>query len=123
MADILLADDDGATRAFAKRALTGDGHNVIEVEDGKRALSQIQSRQFDVLVSDLDMPELDGIGLAAQVSARHPNLKILLVSGLGDELKRAEGFDKSKVSTLAKPFTLEQLRSAVRALIAIGSGP
>ncbi|MCB1529191.1 MAG: response regulator [Hyphomicrobiaceae bacterium] len=118
MAEILIADDDEATRSFASRALSGDGHNVLEVENGKRALSQIQSRHFDVLVSDLDMPELDGIGLAAHVTTHHPSLKVLLISGLGDELRRAAGFDKNKLATLSKPFTLEQLRAAVRALLA-----
>ena len=58
------------------------------------------------------------MALAARVAPVMPKLKVLLVSGLGDELKRAAGFPGDRVSTLAKPFTLEQIRMAVRKRLA-----
>ncbi len=117
MARILLADDDAATREFAQRALQFDGHTVIAAEDGLEALQHLEAAHFDLLVSDLDMPGLDGYALVHRIAGKQPKLKILLMSGLGHELKRAEGLPADRVATLAKPFTLEQMRQLVRGLI------
>lgn len=116
MARILVADDDAALRALVARTLTGDGHQVVAVGDGLDALEQVRGGHFDLLVSDLDMPGLDGMGLAAKVTSVMA-LKVLLISALSEELQRAEGFPSERVSTLQKPFTLEQLRSKVRTLL------
>lgn len=118
MTRILLADDDPALRDMVQRALQSDGHSVVAVEDGQEALEKLSRDSFDLLVSDLDMPGLDGMGLAAHVSARIPALKVLLMSGLADELKRAEGFPRDRFATLAKPFTLDQIKAAARKLLA-----
>lgn len=117
MASILLADDDTALRNFVQRALVADGHNVTAVEDGGEALQRLEAASFDMLVSDVDMPGLDGLSLASRVAARASGPKVLLISGLGHELKRAGGLPQDRVATLQKPFTLEQLRKAVRALL------
>ena len=117
MARILIADDDASLRELARRALVSDGHDVVAAEDGLEALKTVTAGGFDVVVSDLDMPGLDGFGLASQVIARLPSAKILLVSGLSDELKRAEGLPRERVVTLQKPFTLDQLRTQVRNLL------
>ena len=116
MARILVADDDAALRALVVRALSSDGHQVEEAGDGLDALEQIQVGRFDLVVSDLDMPGLDGMGLVARVTP-HTKLKVLLISALSEELQRARGFPADRVGTLEKPFTLEQLKSRVRALI------
>lgn len=118
MASILLADDDTALREFVQRALVADGHKVVAVDDGSEALQHLEAASFDMLVSDVDMPGLDGLTLAARVAKRASGPKVLLISGLGHELKRAEGLPANRVATLQKPFTLEQLRKAVRALLA-----
>lgn len=121
MSRILLADDNTALRTLVQRALVGDGHDVIAVEDGLDALSALASHTFDLVVSDLDMPGLDGIGLAAKITSgmtgRTAGVKILLISGLAEELQRAQGFPRERVATLQKPFTLDQLRERVRALL------
>lgn len=119
MARILLADDDATLRDLVQRALTSDGHVVVAVEDGIDALSAVTSSPFDLLVSDLDMPGLDGMGLAAKVTSQLVGVKVLLISGLADELQRARGFPPARVGTLQKPFTLEQLREKVRALLGV----
>ncbi|HRY06171.1 MAG TPA: response regulator [Hyphomicrobiaceae bacterium] len=121
MARILLADDDVALRTLVHKALSGDGHHVIAVDDGLDALATLSSQAFDLVVSDLDMPGLDGMGLAAKItSGTTPgaaSTKILLISGLADELQRASGFPPERVATLQKPFTLDQLREKVRAML------
>ncbi len=121
MSRILLADDDAALRALVSRTLAADGHEVVAVEDGLDALNALSSQAFDLVVSDLDMPGLDGMGLAFKITsgglAGTSDVKILLISALAEELQRARGFPRQRVATLQKPFTLDQLRASVRALL------
>jgi len=118
MARILLADDDAATRDLVQRALAVDGHVVTPTQDGAEALEQIQSSgSFDLLISDVQMPAVDGIALAEKCLALRPKLRVILMSGFADELDRAEHL-KSRVSrVVAKPITLEGIRSAVKAAL------
>jgi CheY-like chemotaxis protein len=117
MSRILIADDDAVLRALMHKTLAGEGHEVVSVEDGIDALSALSSSPFDLVISDLDMPGLDGMGLVARitsdVASRSVDAKILLISGLADELLRAKGFPRERVSTLQKPFSLEQFRDRV----------
>ncbi len=117
MSRILIADDDAVLRALMHKTLVGEGHEVVSVEDGIDALSALSSGSFDLVISDLDMPGLDGLGLVARVTSdiasRSAGAKILLISGLADELQRAQGFPRERVSTLQKPFSLEQFRDRV----------
>ena len=119
MARILLADDDGATRDLVRRALEADGHKVSVTQDGTEALERITSGEaFDVLVSDVNMPGLDGLSLAERAAAALPGIAILLMSGFPEQLDKARGLKPARVSTLAKPFSLEQVKAAVRGLVA-----
>lgn len=118
MAHILLADDDQATRDLVKRALEADGHTVDLTQDGTEALEILSgSTAFGVLVSDVHMPGLDGIELARRAIEDRPGLKLLLMSGFAEELDRARALNSPNLSVIMKPFTLEQMRSAVRALL------
>jgi len=119
MAHILLADDDQATRDLVKRALESDGHTVDLTQDGTEALETlIGAADFDVLVSDVHMPGLDGIELARRAIQSRPALKLLLMSGFAEELERAETLQSPNLAVIVKPFTLEQVRAAVRGLLA-----
>lgn len=115
MAQILLADDDAASRDLVARALQADGHSVTATQDGGEALDKLQaSAGFELLVTDLHMPGMDGMTLANHVVAKYPAVRILLMSGFTDELVSAAGLLARPVVSIAKPFTLEQIRSAVR---------
>ena len=118
MARILLAEDDGSARTLLARGLSGDGHSVVEAEDGQAALDLLlaNAAAIDVLVTDVEMPGIDGVELAKRGLAAKPTLKVLLITGHAGGLTRAEGLTAPGVRTLAKPATLEQVRSAVRAL-------
>lgn len=119
MAAILLADDDKATRDLVRRALEADGHAVTIAQDGNEALEHVQGGgQIDVLVSDVHMPCIDGIELAGKAIAVAPSLRVLLMSGFSEELERAKGLEPARLGLLLKPFTLEQMRAAVRDLLA-----
>lgn len=119
MAHILLADDDSATRDLVRRALESDGHELTVTEDGAEALEALTSEaSFDALVSDVHMPGLDGISLARHALASRPGLALLLMSGFAEELERAKALAAPRLGVLMKPFTLEQIRAAVRTLLA-----
>lgn len=119
MAHILVADDDAATRDLVRRALQSDGHQVVASADGTEALDQLQNTAaaFDLLISDVEMPGIDGIDLAGQALRFAPRLRVLLMSGYSEQLGRAAELGSPRVRTLSKPFTLEKVRAEVRAAL------
>lgn len=118
MARILLADDDAATRDLVERALTTDGHAVTSTQDGAEALERLEAPDsFDLLISDVQMPAVDGIALAEKGLAVQPKLRVILISGFADELDRAKHVRSKVASVVAKPITLEGIRAAVKAAL------
>lgn len=119
MANVLLADDDQATRDLVKRALEAEGHRVEVTQDGTEALERLGAMHgIEVLISDVHMPGIDGIDLASQALDKAPTLRILLMSGFAEEFERAKALKATRLAVLTKPFTLEQIRAAVRDLLA-----
>jgi CheY-like chemotaxis protein len=119
MARILLAEDDKATRDLVQRALATDGHEVVVTQDGSEALEKLQAApaRVDLLITDVQMPGLDGVALVEKGLAVAPKLRVVLMSGFADELGRADHL-KAKISRIiTKPFTLEQIRAAVKAAL------
>ena len=84
MAKILIAEDDDGVRQFVARALTHAGHEITEAADGGLAAEILQEQQgaFDLLLSDIKMPVMDGIALALNVAAAWPDITIVLMTGL-----------------------------------------
>lgn len=120
MARILLTEDDEAVRSFVKRALELDGHSVEAAEDGGEAV-EILTRDkggYDLLLSDIKMPVMDGIALALQAARDYPRMPILLMTGFADQRERANGLDALVHDVVTKPFSLADIRKAVRHAIA-----
>ena len=120
MARILLADDELATRELVGRALAGDGHQVTAVEDGQAALDRLLAAPagFDLLITDVHMPALDGIALAVRARGVAANLRVLLMSGYQTGIGAAAALAPPVPRLVTKPFTLEQIRAEVRAALA-----
>jgi DNA-binding response OmpR family regulator len=119
MARILLAEDDAATRDLVQRALGLDGHDVVVTQDGQEALEKVQDApgRIDLLITDVQMPGLDGIALIEKVLAANPRLRVVMMSGFADEIGRAAHLKPRIAQIITKPFTLEQIRAAVRAAL------
>ena len=115
---ILVAEDDPAVQSFICRALTQNGYEVSAVDDGLAALEALRSRSFDLLVADIVMPGLDGIGLALKVTRELPDLPILLVTGYALEHERARNLHELISEVISKPFTLQQICQAAETAIA-----
>lgn len=122
---ILVVDDDAPFRAAVSRVLCGAGYRVVEAGDGCRAQETLKSERPDILVTDIIMPDGDGIELINAVKWRYPTLRILAISGRGqmgslDLLKMAAmvGAD----ATLSKPLAPDELLSKIEGLVAMGPG-
>ena len=122
MARLLIAEDDEAVRAFVSRALMIDGHDVTTAEDGANALDILtEDDKFDLLLSDIKMPVMDGIALALNVARDHDHLPILLMTGYADQRERADGLDKIVIDVVQKPFSLAEIREAVKTALELAS--
>ncbi|MEM6499939.1 MAG: response regulator, partial [Pseudomonadota bacterium] len=117
MPSILLVDDDAAARDMLKHGLSNDGHVVTVAGDGQEVLDGGLAANIDIVVSDISMPGVDGITLAETLLAKQPNLPIVLMSAIADELKRAQSVGGGNVRVIGKPVTLEQLKSEISALL------
>jgi two-component system cell cycle response regulator CpdR len=113
IAKILVAEDDQAVSAFVTRALSHAGHDVVAVPDGLAALDALAADSYELLLTDIVMPGLDGIALALKVSKEFPAMRILLMTGFSAERQRAHNLEALIHRVISKPFTLEEICSAV----------
>ena len=115
MAHILVVDDDRSVRSFTARALTLDGHSVDEADDGDVALERIGDHNggYDLVLSDIRMPAMDGIAMAKNAIKDFPDLRIMLMTGFAEQRERAADLDKIIIDVVPKPFTLADIRGAV----------
>jgi DNA-binding response OmpR family regulator len=120
MARILVAEDDDNVRAFVARALQMKGHELVEAADGGLAIEIMQAEQgrFDLLLSDIKMPVMDGLALALDVGANYPDVTILLMTGFADQRERAHGLDALIYDVIPKPFSLDGLLEKVEDALA-----
>ncbi|WP_025897663.1 response regulator [Sneathiella glossodoripedis] len=110
MARILVAEDEASLREFVQRALVHHGHDVTAVRDGAEALHLLQGEEeFDLLLTDIVMPVMDGIALSLKVAKELPELRILLMTGYAAERQRAYNLDDLIYDVVAKPFTLTEI--------------
>ncbi len=119
MAKILITEDEDSLRSFVARALRLDGHETDEAADGAEGLEKLKDGVYDLLLSDIRMPVMDGIELAHQAKSAFPALKILLMTGYAEQRERADDLAEKIVDVVSKPFALPDIRKAVaRALAA-----
>lgn len=113
MAKILIAEDEDSLRGFVCRALEMDGHEVDQAVDGAHGLERLRDGGYDLLLSDIRMPVMDGIELAHAAASECPTMKILLMTGYAEQRERADGLSDIVVDVVPKPFTLPDIRGAV----------
>jgi two-component system, cell cycle response regulator CpdR len=115
MARILIAEDEEGLRSLVARALALDGHEVVTANDGAEALDLLTSEDgaFELLLTDIRMPVMDGIALALAAARDHPRLAILLMTGYADQRERASNLEALIHDVVAKPFSLADIRAIV----------
>ena len=115
MAKLLIVEDDESVRTLAARALERDGHNVTIATDGAQGLDMIRQARggYDLVVSDIRMPEMDGIEMATAAAREFPVMRIMLMTGYADQRERAEELNGIILDVVQKPFTLAEIRARV----------
>lgn len=108
MIRILLAEDDEAMRTYLAHALSKAGYDVVAVDRGTEALPLLEKERFDLLLSDIVMPEMDGIELAQRCGEIAPETKVMFITGFAAVSLRASR-EAPKAKVLSKPFHLRDL--------------
>ena len=125
MPRVLIADDEESMRTLVARAIAMDGHATVTAEDGAEAL-EILAREppgaFDLLLTDIQMPVMDGIALALAAARDFPELTILLMTGFADQRERAHGLNAIVHDVVTKPFSVADIRTAVADALAAKKG-
>ncbi len=108
MIRILLAEDDQAMRTYLARALENAGYEVVAVDRGTEALPRLEREHFDLLLSDIVMPEMDGIELAQRCGEVSPRTKVMFITGFAAVTLRASR-EAPHAKVLSKPFHLRDI--------------
>jgi two-component system chemotaxis response regulator CheY len=116
---IMTVDDFAGIRHMVSTTLKKAGYEVVEAEDGRDALSKLESTPVHMVITDLNMPNLDGMGLVRgmRANAVYRYIPIIMLTTESRDLKKQEGKDTGVTGWLIKPFTPEKLLAVVRKVL------
>ncbi|HKR18919.1 MAG TPA: PAS domain S-box protein [Stellaceae bacterium] len=115
---VLLVEDEDPVRLFSARALANSGYKVLEAKSGEAALEiMARGEKIDLVVTDVVMPKMDGPGLVVKLRQRHPDLKVIFISGYTEDSFRKRLGDEREIHFLPKPFSLKQLAGKVKEVL------
>ena len=118
MARILLAEDDTSMREYLQRALQRVGYEVSAVGCGTEAMPLLQTERFDLLLTDIVMPEMDGIELARRAAELDPDIKIMFITGFAAVALNPDSSAPKQAKVLSKPIHLRELVTEVQKMLA-----
>lgn len=118
MTKILLAEDDHDMRRFLERALMKAGYDVIAFDNGQSAYERLREEPFELLLTDIVMPEMDGIELARRATELDPGLKVMFITGFAAVALHPDSKAPKDAKVLSKPFHLRDLVDQVERLLA-----
>lgn len=115
MSRVLIVDDEESMRLLVARAIAMDGHDIATAGDGTEALEVLVGTDspFDLMLTDIQMPVMDGIALALAAARYFPDLPILLMTGYAEQRERASGLNAIVHDVISKPFSVADIRTAV----------
>jgi two-component system cell cycle response regulator CpdR len=116
---ILLAEDDESMRGFIERALVKASYEVVSFANGKEAYARLQEEPFKLLLTDIVMPQMDGIELARRASEIDPKLKIMFITGFAAVTLNTDSKVVKDARVLSRPFHLKDLVREVDRLLAV----
>jgi two-component system cell cycle response regulator CpdR len=117
MIRILLAEDDDSMRVYLSRALERSGYEVVAVDRGTAALPLISQERFDLLLTDIVMPEMDGIELARRATELDPDIKVMFITGFAAVALNPDSNAPRDAKVLSKPFHLRDLVNEVQRML------
>jgi len=119
MTDILIVDDSASMRQMVSFTLKGAGYEVVEAVDGVDALSKAKDKSFNIVVTDVNMPNMDGISLIKELRtlASYKFTPLLMLTTESDNEKKAAGKSAGATGWMVKPFNPEQLLATVQKVL------
>lgn len=117
MKRILLAEDDNDMRRFLVKALERAGYEVIDFDNGASAYKRLQEEPFSLLLTDIVMPEMDGIELARRATEIDPDLRVMFITGFAAVALNSNSDTIPDAKVLSKPFHLRELVSEVEKIL------
>ena len=117
MAKILIIDDERSIRNTLKDILEFEKHQIVLAENGKIGLEAAQSTSFDVIFSDIKMPEMDGIQALKKIRESDPNAAIIMCSAMGQQAMVIESIQSGAKDFIVKPFQADRVIEAVRKVV------
>jgi two-component system cell cycle response regulator CpdR len=118
MAKIILAEDDGDMRRFLVKALQNAGYDVISFDNGLAAYQRLREEPFELLLTDIVMPEMDGIELARRATELDPDIKIMFNTGFAAVALKSDSPAPKNANVLSKPVNLRDLVNEVHKMLA-----
>ena len=115
---ILLAEDDNDMRRFLAKALQNAGYDVVAFDNGKSAYERMREEPFTLLLTDIVMPEMDGIELARRATELDPDIKVMFITGFAAVALNPDNHAPKEAKILSKPFHLKDLVNEVQRLLA-----
>src|SRR5262249_12552401 len=116
---ILLAEDDTDMRRFLVKALQNAGHEVISYDNGLSAYQRLREEPFELLLTDIVMPEMDGIELARRAAELDPDIKIMFITGFAAGRHSPDRRAPRDAGVLSNPAHLRELVSEVQKMLAV----
>ncbi len=117
MTRILITDDEAKIREMIRKYAEFEGFETDEAVDGMEAVSKCLSNQYDLVVMDIMMPNLDGFSASKEIRKTNPSIPIILLSALGEEYDRIHGFDIGVDDYVVKPFSSKELMMRIHAIL------
>jgi two-component system chemotaxis response regulator CheY len=124
--NVMIVDDSGAMRSVIRKIITISGFKMslcMEAENGREALERLQGNWVDVIISDINMPEMGGLALLQALSqdALYRNIPVIIVSTEGSRERMKEAMDRGAKGFIKKPFLPENIRSVLHEVIGVGT--
>ncbi len=117
MARILIAEDDIGLRKGLEEMMKEENYEVVAVDDGKKVLDEIKNKDFDVLLTDLVMPELGGMELLTEVKRIRPEMKVIIITAFATIDSAVEAIKKGASDYIEKPFKINEVQNTVRKVL------
>jgi len=117
MAKILVVDDAEFLRVRISKMLSSEGHNIVEAENGARAVATYKEEQPDLVLMDITMPEMDGLSALKEIKAHNPGARVIMLTALGQESVVLEAIKSGARDFVVKPFEKERVLSAIAKIL------
>ncbi len=117
MTRILIVDDEAKIREMIRKYAAFEGFETEEAVDGLDAVERCENANFDLVVMDIMMPNLDGFSAVREIRKAHPGMPVIMLSALGEEYDRIHGFDVGVDDYVVKPFSSKELMMRIHAIL------